>query len=160
MPTATKSSPGDRSELANKIPMNGSGRRSTRRKARRVLLQVLYEVDTVGHSLEESLGWVTGQAHLDKNNSSFIRHLAEEVIAQRDDLDVEIQRYAQSWPVEQLSPVDRNILRIAIYEVKHGKGVPLQVAINEAVELAKRFGGESSPRFVNGVLGAVAESMS
>ncbi len=131
-----------------------------RRKARRVLLQVLYEVDTVGHSLEESFGWVTEQAHLDKNNSSFIRHLAEEVIAQRDDLDVEIQRYAQSWPVEQLSPVDRNILRIAIYEVKRGKEVPLQVAINEAVELAKRFGGESSPRFVNGVLGAVAESMS
>ena len=131
-----------------------------RRKARRALLQVLYEVDTSGHSLEESLGWVTEQAHLDKNGSSFIRHLAEEVIAQRDDLDIEIQRYAQSWPVEQLSPVDRNILRIAIYEVKHGQGVPLQVAINEAVELAKRFGGESSPRFINGVLGAVAESMS
>ena len=131
-----------------------------RRKARRALLQVLYEVDTSGHSLEESLGWVTEQAHLDKNGSSFIRHLAEEVIAQRDDLDTEIQRYAQSWPVEQLSPVDRNILRIAIYEVKCGKGVPLQVAINEAVELAKRFGGESSPRFINGVLGAVAESVS
>ena len=62
--------------------------------------------------------------------------------------------------MEQLSPVDRNILRIAIYEVKRGKDVPLQVAINEAVELAKRFGGESSPRFINGVLGAVAESMS
>ena len=140
--------------------MNGSRKRSMRRKARRALLQVLYEVDTSGHSLEESLGWVTEQAHLDKNGSSFIRHLAEEVIAQRDDLDIEIQRYAQSWPVEQLSPVDRNILRIAIYEVKHGQGVPLQVAINEAVELAKRFGGESSPRFINGVLGAVAESMS
>ncbi len=131
-----------------------------RRKARRALLQVLYEVDTASHSLEESLGWVTEQAHLDKNGSSFIRHLAEEVIAQRDDLDIEIQRYAQSWPVQQLSPVDRNILRIAVYEVKRGKGVPLQVAINEAVELAKRFGGESSPRFINGVLGAVAESMS
>ena len=140
--------------------MNGNGKRSKRRKARRVLLQVLYEVDTAGHSIEESLGWLTEQAHLDKNSGSFIRHLAEEVIAQRDDLDIEIQRYAQSWPVEQLSPVDRNILRIAIYEVKRGKGVPLQVAINEAVELAKRFGGESSPRFVNGVLGAVAESMS
>ena len=140
--------------------MNGNGKRSKRRKARRVLLQVLYEVDTAGHSIEESLGWITEQAHLDKNSGSFIRHLAEEVIAQRDDLDIEIQRYAQSWPVEQLSPVDRNILRIAIYEVKRGKGVPLQVAINEAVELAKRFGGESSPRFVNGVLGAVAESMS
>ena len=131
-----------------------------RRKARRALLQVLYEVDTSSHSLEESLGWVTEQAHLDKNGSSFIRHLAEEVIAQRDDLDIEIQRYAQSWPVEQLSPVDRNILRIAIYEVKRGQEVPLQVAINEAVELAKRFGGEGSPRFINGVLGAVAESMS
>lgn len=131
-----------------------------RRKARRALLQILYEVDTVGHSVEESLGWVTEQAHLDESSSSFICHLAEEVIAQRDALDVEIQRYAQSWPVEQLSPVDRNILRIAIYEVKSGKEVPLQVAINEAVELAKRFGGESSPRFINGVLGAVAESVS
>ncbi len=140
--------------------MNGSGKRSMRRKARRALLQVLYEVDTSGHSLDQSLGWVTEQAHLDKNGSSFIRHLAEEVIAQREDLDIEIQRHAQSWPVKQLSPVDRNILRIAIYEVKRGQGVPLQVAINEAVELAKRFGGESSPRFVNGVLGAVAESMS
>ncbi len=140
--------------------MNGSGKRSMRRKARRALLQVLYEVDTVGHSIEESLGWVTEQARLDESSSSFIYHLAEEVIAQRDDLDVEIQRYAQSWPVEQLSPVDRNILRIAIYEVKRGKEVPLQVAINEAVELAKRFGGEGSPRFINGVLGAVAESMS
>ncbi len=140
--------------------MNGSGKRSMRRKARRALLQVLYEVDTAGHSIEESLGWVTEQAHLDESGSSFIYHLAEEVIAKRDDLDVEIQRYAQSWPVEQLSPVDRNILRIAIYEVKSGKEVPLQVAINEAVELAKRFGGESSPRFINGVLGAVAESVS
>ena len=140
--------------------MNGSGKRSMRRKARRALLQVLYEVDTSGHSLDQSLGWVTEQAHLDKNGSSFIRHLAEEVIAQREDLDIEIQRHAQSWPVKQLSPVDRNILRIAIYEVKRGQGVPLQVAINEAVELAKRFGGEGSPRFVNGVLGAVAESMS
>ena len=140
--------------------MNGSGKRSMRRKARRALLQVLYEVDTSSHSLEESLDWVTEQAHLDKNGSSFIRHLAEEVIAQRDNLDIEIQRYAQSWPVEQLSPVDRNILRIAIYEVKRGQEVPLQVAINEAVELAKRFGGEGSPRFINGVLGAVAESMS
>ena len=140
--------------------MSGSGKRSMRRKARRALLQVLYEVDTSGHSLEESLGWVTEQAHLDENSGSFVRHLAEEVIAQRGDLDIEIQRYAQSWPVEQLSPVDRNILRIAIYEVKRGREVPLQVAINEAVELAKRFGGEGSPRFINGVLGAVAESMS
>ena len=140
--------------------MNGSGKRFMRRKARRALLQVLYEVDTSGHSIDESLSWVTEQARLDRNSSSFIRHLAEEVIAQRDDLDIEIQRYAQSWPVEQLSPVDRNILRIAIYEVKRGKEVPLQVAINEAVELAKRFGGEGSPRFINGVLGAVAESMS
>ena len=131
-----------------------------RRKARRALLQVLYEVDTAGHSLDESLGWIVEQARLDENGSSFIRHLAQEVIAQRENLDAEIQRYAQSWPVEQLSPVDRNILRIAIYEVKRGKDVPLQVAINEAVELAKRFGGESSPRFINGVLGAVAESMS
>jgi transcription antitermination protein NusB len=70
-------------------------------------------------------------------------------------LDKLIERYAPEWPVEQIAIIDRNILRIAIYEVLQGNGTPLKVAINEAVELAKQFGSDSSGRFVNGVLGSL-----
>jgi len=126
-----------------------------RRKARRALLQVLYEVDTSGHALDNSLQWVLEQAHLGEQSDAFVRQLAHQVVAHYKELDDEIQRHAPSWPVEQLPVVDRNILRIAIYEVKLSKETPPKVAINEAVELAKHFSSESSRRFVNGVLGAL-----
>ena len=76
--------------------------------------------------------------------------------AHRPDIDRLIQRKAPAWPLEQLAPVDRNLLRLAIYEVLFDNRVPVRAAINEAVELAKRFGSDSSPRFVNGVLGSVS----
>lgn len=135
--------------------MSGSGRGHIRRKARRALLQILCEVDASGHAVEESLRWVSEEAHLGKESDDFVRQLAHQVIAHHKELDEEIRRYAPSWPVEQLPVVDRNILRIAIYEVKLSKDTPPRVAINEAVELAKHFGSESSSRFVNGVLGAL-----
>lgn len=140
--------------------MNGSARRPTRRKARRVLLQVLYEIDSTGHSLEDSLHWAFQETALDKKSSAFIRDLAHEVIAASKELDEIIQKYAPNWPITQLAAVDRNILRIAIYEMNMSQQVSVQIAINEAVELAKRFGGESTPRFVNGVLGSVAAATS
>ena len=140
--------------------MSGSARRPTRRKARRVLLQVLYEVDSSGHGLEDSLRWVFQQTTLDKKSSVFIRDLAHQVVAASKELDEIIQKCAPIWPIDQMSSVDRNILRIAIYEMKISRQVSIQIAINEAVELAKRFGGESTPRFVNGALGAVANAMS
>ncbi len=139
--------------------MSGSARRPTRRKARRVLLQVLYEVDSSGHSLEDSLRWVFQQTTVDKKSSMFIRDLAHQVVAASKELDEVIQKCAPSWPIAQMSSVDRNILRIAIYEMKMSRQVSIQIAINEAVELAKRFGGESTPRFVNGALGAVANAI-
>ena len=73
-------------------------------------------------------------------------------------MDVDIARFAPDYPVDQLAVVDRNILRLALYELRHEPGTPLKVVINEAVELAKTYGGDASPRFINGVLGAVAES--
>ena len=135
--------------------MGGNEWRHLRRKARRALLQVLYEVDASGHALDDSLRWVLEQARLGKESDAFVRQLAYQVVAHYKELDEEIQRYAPSWPVEQLPVVDRNILRIAIYEVKLSKETPPKVAINEAVELAKLFGSESSRRFVNGVLGTL-----
>jgi len=140
--------------------MSGSARRPTRRKARRVLLQVLYEVDSTGHNLEDSLHWAFQETTLDKKSSVFIQDLAYKVIAASKELDEIIQQYATNWPIVQLSAVDRNILRIAIYEMNMSQQVSVQIAINEAVELAKRFGGEGTPRFVNGVLGSVAAAAS
>jgi len=139
--------------------MSGIERRHVRRNARRTLLQVLYEVDASGHTLDGSLCWVLEEAHLGKESDAFIRQLAHQVLAYRKELDEEIQQHAPIWPVEQLPVVDRNILRIAIYEVKHSEETPPRVAINEAVELAKHFGGEGSSRFVNGVLGALMTAL-
>jgi N utilization substance protein B len=78
------------------------------------------------------------------------------VTENREWLDGYIARYAPEWPVEQIAIIDRNILRIAIFEILARSDTPLKVAINEAVELAKTFGSDSAPRFVNGVLGTLA----
>ena len=139
--------------------MGGSGRHGTRREARRALLQALYEVDCSGHSLDSTLQWVLEQTQLSPVSRIFIQDLAAQVVAHSQELDKEIRRYAPAWPVEQLPAVDRNILRIAIYELKFARDTPPKIAINEAVELAKRFGGEGSQRFVNGVLGAVMRDL-
>ena len=85
-----------------------------------------------------------------------VSRLVSGVLAIRPRLDVLIHRYAPEWPLDQIAVVDRNILRIAIYEMAVDETVPLKVAINEAIELAKTFGSESTPRFVNGVLGTLA----
>ncbi len=138
--------------------MSTRGRRHPRRRARGALLQVLYGVDTTGHELENNLNWVLEQTHLSKENELFVRQLAEAILAHIQEIDVEIQKYAPNWPIHQLAVIDRNILRLAVYEMTFSSETPPGVAINEAVELAKRFGSESSGRFVNGVLGAAAQS--
>ena len=128
-----------------------------RRKARTAALQVLYQVDLVGHPPEESLDWLMGQGSADQDVAAFAHHLIQGVLQHRQEVDSIISKYAPSWPVEQLPAVDRGILRIAIYELLIDSGTPHKVAINEAVELAKTFGGENSPKFINGVLGSVME---
>ena len=135
--------------------MIGNTRRHERRRARRALLQVLFETDASGHALDDSLQFVLGLACLSEESNEFVRQLANQVAAHGKELDREIELHAPSWPVAQLPTVDRNILRLAIFEVRLGTETPPKVAINEAVELAKRFGSEGSRRFVNGVLGAL-----
>ena len=88
--------------------------------------------------------------------AEFARHLVHGVLANRRRLDEIIRRNAPAWPLEQVAAVDRNILRLAIFEIVIDNMVPMRAAINEAVELAKEFGGEASPKFVNGVLGSIA----
>lgn len=140
--------------------MSSGSRSHPRRRARGALLQILYGVDTLGHGLADNLDWVLEQTHLSKENELFVRQLAEGILAHLEEIDAEIRKYAPNWPVHQLPVIDRNILRLAVYEMMLSSETPPGVAINEAVELAKRFGSEGSGRFVNGVLGAAAAAWS
>jgi transcription antitermination protein NusB len=126
-----------------------------RRLARELALQVLYEIDLVGHAaatvLYERFG-VTDDSN--PRVEEYARKLVQGILAVEEQLDIFIQSHAPEWPLDQVAVIDRNVLRMALYEFAMG-GVPVKVAINEAVELAKEYGADSSPRFVNGVLGAL-----
>jgi N utilization substance protein B len=127
-----------------------------RRKARIIALKALYEVDAVGHEVEEVVTRLLEKRGLSVENVSFTRELVRGVISNKEAIDLNIRNLAPAWPIEQIPVVDRNILRLAIFEVLLDNKVPVKVAINEAVELAKKFGGDNSSRFVNGVLGSVS----
>ncbi len=93
------------------------------------------------------------------DDEGFVEELIEGVIDKRDELDEVIVHFAPNWPLDAITIVDRNVLRLGIYELKIAEKIPAKVAINEAIELAKGFGGQSSGRFVNGVLGAIYKDM-
>jgi len=128
----------------------------TRRRARAIALQALYEVDSVGRKAEAVADRLLAEAGLSEENSAFVRELVIGVVQSKDEIDLNIRRFAPAWPVEQIAMIDRNILRLAIFEILFDNKVPVKVAINEAVELAKSFGSKSSAKFVNGVLGSVS----
>lgn len=130
-----------------------------RRKARVVALQALYEADMSNHEPLASLQRVAEAEGLSEAQREFAQALVERVTEGKESIDEMIGRAATQWPVSQLSAVDRNILRLAIAEILMDNGAPIRVAINEAVELAKSFGSDSSAKFVNGVLGAVSLSL-
>lgn len=130
-----------------------------RRKARAVALKVLYELDTTQHQPGTALSYRLTEESLPEDSGAFARQLVTGVLQNRDRLDELIHRYAPEWPVDQIAVIDRNVLRIAIYEFDIARITPLKVAINEAIELAKTYGADSAPRFINGVLGALAEPL-
>ena len=122
-------------------------------------LQALYEVDVTPHSADESAQWLNEEAGLSGEALSFALDLIRGVQDNLQYIDKLIKRFAPAWPVSSLPVVDRNILRLALYELIFENDMPPKAAINEAVELGKAFGSESSARFVNGVLGTVMESL-
>lgn len=127
-----------------------------RRKARTIALQVLYEVDCTTHSVESVLEQRLEEQPLNADLEDFARSLVAGVLEHATRLDRLIHKYAPEWPLDQMAIIDRNILRIAIWEFAVDRQTPTKVAINEAVELAKLYGSDSAPRFINGVLGALA----
>lgn len=121
-----------------------------------IALQALFELDTVGHSPEHTLARLAEEMSLSSEVLKFASELVDGVLANRESIDKMIRDTAPAWPLDQIAAIDRNILRVAIYEVVIDNKVPMRAAINEAVELAKEFGGETSPKFINGVLGSIS----
>jgi N utilization substance protein B len=126
-----------------------------RRQARIIALQTLYEYDIANHVPEEIL-----QRHAEERNlpPKVVQYASELVMGtynQLADIDTHIQSAAHEWPLQQMARIDKNILRLAIYEILFNNDVPAKAAINEAVELSKTYGSETSSRFVNGVLGTI-----
>jgi len=129
----------------------------SRRKARTIAFQTLYEIDCTGHKSDVVLGRLQDTKTIDNDAMDFIRELVNGVLDNQAIIDGYIRRFAPSWPIEQISIVDRNILRLAIFEILLDNKTPVKVAIDEAVELAKTFGSQNSFKFVNGVLGSVSD---
>jgi N utilization substance protein B len=119
-------------------------------------VQALYEADSVGHEVEKALDHLLSEEELSEDNANFARDLVKGVVQNKEKIDEHIRRFAPAWPIAQIPVIDRNILRLAIFEILLDNKVPVKVAINEAVELAKLFGSDSSSKFVNGVLGSVS----
>ncbi len=133
---------------------------ANRHLSRSIVLQSLFEWDL--NNIEKQEVHVTLERNMEefaqhKSDLPFMERLLDGVLQKQPELDLIIGKAAPEWPVERIAPVDRNILRLGLYELLFAdrKEVPAKVAINEAIELAKQFGGENSSRFVNGVLGAV-----
>src|SRR4030042_2256646 len=127
-----------------------------RHKARTIVLQALYEIDGVARQPETVTTRLLAEAGLSEENSEFVRELVSGTVKNREEIDRNIHKYAPAWPVDQIAIIDRNILRLAIYEILFDNKVPVKVAVSEAVELAKTFGSDKSSKFVNGVLGAIS----
>ena len=121
-------------------------------------LKVLYELDSTAHEPGTVLTQRLAEEKLTDDGAAFVRQLVTGVWQHRAELDLLIHRYAPEWPIDQMAVIDRNVLRIAIYEFDVAHITPLKVAINEAVEMAKTYGADSAPRFINGVLGALTHS--
>ena len=129
----------------------------TRRRARRITLETLYETDLANHAPFEVLARRLEEQPMESTGVEFARRLVEGVIEHKEETDKLITHYAPEWPLDQMAVIDRNILRMAIFEFLIGQETPVKVAINEAVELAKTYGSDSAPRFINGVLGSLAD---
>jgi N utilization substance protein B len=127
-----------------------------RRRARSIALQILYEVDSVGHNPEDVMQRSFTGDSLSEDNNNFVRELVAGVQKNKNEIDDKIKQFAPTWPIAQLSVIDRNILRLAIFELLFDNKTPIKVAINEAVELAKSYGSDNSARFINGVLSSVS----
>lgn len=127
----------------------------SRKLAREWCFKILFAIDAGGNTLDDAMK-ITVDRPVNEDTTEFILKEVNGVLKEREYIDRIIDEYCIDWKLERLNVVDRNILRLAIYEMFFSDDIPLSVSINEAVEMAKKYGDEKSPKFVNGVLGAIA----
>ncbi|MDD5749479.1 MAG: transcription antitermination factor NusB [Patescibacteria group bacterium] len=134
---------------------------ANRHLSRTLALQVLFEWDFSkgSHQVEETLEYLRREFAPDFDDQGFSLQLVKNIIDHHREIDALISKFAPEWPLEQITTSDRNVLRIGVYELKLAAEIPPKVAINEAIELAKAYGGDSSGKFVNGVLGSIYREM-
>ena len=134
---------------------------STRHIARTIVLQSLFEWDFNNgqKKIEEILKHVKKEFTPEFDDKGFSLELIKKILKNKKEIDSLITKFAPEWPLDQITNIDRNILRIGVYELKLDKEIPPKVAINEAIELAKAFGGDASSKFINGVLGSIYKKM-
>ena len=126
-----------------------------RRLSREISLKVLFQIDLVNANIEETLKYTFEDSKYSDEVKEFTLTLVKGVVSNLPEIDKAIEKYTNNWSLERITNIDRNILRIAIYEILYIKNIPKSVSINEAVELAKKYGTKSSFSFVNGVLGKI-----
>ncbi len=135
---------------------------SNRHLARTVVMQILHEWDFRGQDasrLDDVVAYVKGEFAPDFDDGGYIARQVSAIVARKAELDALLEAFAPNWLVSAMTPIDRTILRIGAYELRFDEAIPSRVAINEAIELGKTFGGDASGKFVNGVLGAVYKDM-
>jgi len=130
-----------------------------RRKARELALQVLYQIDLTGQEPHSALELFCEHFEAGKKSMPYTRCLVQGVYDNQQEFDALIGSHAKNWRPERMSVIDRNILRLALYELRYQNDVPARVVINEAIEVAKRFGNEESGPFINGILDAIRKSI-
>jgi N utilization substance protein B len=130
----------------------------TRRKAREFALQVLYQIDLTGMEADAALDLFCKHFEAGKKSMPYARRLVQGVAGRKQEINAMIASHAENWRPERMSVVDRNILRLALYELCFLDEVPARVVINEAIEVAKRFGNDESGPFINGILDAIRKT--
>lgn len=131
----------------------------SRRQGRDLALKALYQHDLVGTNPHQALAYLAEDEETPEEARVFATELIDGTLAHRVEIDAKIAAYARDWRVERLAPLDRNILRLAIFQIMFRGDIPASVAINEAVELAKTYGEAESSRFVNGILGQLVRDL-
>jgi transcription antitermination protein NusB len=131
----------------------------TRRQSRELAMQALFYMDMQKDSSEEMLEYFCGCFCTSKKSRPFLMKLVKGVLRKKGQIDALVERYSQNWRINRMSCVDRNVMRIAVYEMLYCDDIPLKVTINEAVDIGKKFGTPESGAFINGIIDSIRESM-
>jgi N utilization substance protein B len=131
----------------------------TRRQARELAMQALFYMDMRKDASEETLKYFCGCFCPSKKSRPFFKKLVNGVIGTRGQIDALVERFSQNWNISRMSCVDRNVMRIAVYEMLYCDDIPPKVSINEAVDIGKKFGTQESGAFINGIMDSIREAL-